>query len=242
MGDLRDVPGQRETRQFRGKLFIHLPPPLLRRLLRDVARRERSRWIAGKVFFELRVNLARIDIADDDEREIVRHVARPVVLQHVLQCELVEDLNLADHRDAIGMPLIGGFEHELPHHPIGIVVEHGELSPDDFLFLAVLLWREGGVHHRVGQNIERARDPFPRHVNPKDGSIEGSIGVDVAALVLHALRDRIGRARPGALEEHVLENMREAGAEMAAFVDAARAAPSLHACDRRAPIGLHDYR
>ena len=160
MGNLRDVPGQREPCQLRGKLFVDLPPSLLRRLLRDVARRERPRWIAGKIFFELCVNLARIDVADDDEREIVRHVARLVILQHVLLRELVEDLNLADHRKAIGMPLIGGFEQELPHHPIGIVIEHGELSPDDFLFLAVFLRRKGGVHHRVGQNIERARDPF----------------------------------------------------------------------------------
>ncbi len=76
MGDLRNVPGQRETRQFRGKLFVHLAPPLLRRLLRDVNRLERPRGIVGKILCELRVDLARIDIADDDEREIVRHVAR----------------------------------------------------------------------------------------------------------------------------------------------------------------------
>ena len=32
------------------------------------------------------------------------------------------------------------------------------------------------------------------------------------------------------------------GAEMRGLVDAARAAPRLHARDRRAPIGLHDDR
>ena len=138
------------------------------------------------------------------------------------------------------MPLVDRPEHEFAHHPIGIVIAHRELAPDHLLLLAVFFRRQSGVHHRVRQNIERDCDAFLRHVDPVNGAIERRVGVDVAALILHALRDGIGRAGLGSLKQHVLENVGKTGAKMSAFVDAARAAPRLHTRDRRAPVVLHD--
>ena len=93
------------------------------------------------------------------------------------------------------MPLISGGEKQLARHPIGIVKAHGEFAPDHFLFLDVLLRRQRGVHHRVGQDVERGGHAGFRDVDPVNRPIEGSVGVDVTADILDALRDRVGRLR-----------------------------------------------
>ena len=140
------------------------------------------------------------------------------------------------------MSLIGGLEKQLPHHPIGIVDPHRELAPDHFLFLAVLLRRAESSSSSRRPECRARCDAFLRHIDPENGAIERSIGIDVAAHVLDFLRDRVGRSRLGSLEKHVLENVRKARAEMLVFVDAAGRAPRLHARDRRAAIFLHDDR
>ena len=133
-----------------------------------------------------------------------------------------------------------GAEQKLPRHSIRIVHSHRELAPNHFLFLAVFLRRQSRVHHRVGQNVERGRDPIFRHVDPINGAIERSVSVDVSANVLDFLRDRIGRTVFRSLEKHVLEDVRQPRAEMLVFIDAAGRAPRLHARHRRAAIFLHN--
>ena len=159
--------------------------------MRNVNRLERFLRIILEEVGELLVHFFRIDIADDDEREIIRNVTRLVILHHLLLRELVVNFDLADHRQAIRMPLIRGGEKELARHPIGIVHAHGEFAPDHFLFLVVFLRRQSRIHHRVGQNIERGRDAVLRHIDPENRAIERRVGVDVTADVLDFLRDRI---------------------------------------------------
>ena len=106
------------------------------------------------------MDLVGIDITDHDKGKIIRHITRPVIFHYVLLRELIEDLNLADDRQAVGMPLVGRPKHEFAHHPIGIVIAHRELTPNHLLLLAVFFRRQSGVHHRVRQSIERDRDTF----------------------------------------------------------------------------------
>jgi hypothetical protein len=54
------------------------------------------------------------------------------------------------------------------------------------------------------------------------------------------LDDRARRPRSRSLEKHMLENMRQPGAEMLVLVDASGATPCLHTDDRRAAILLHN--
>src|SRR4029077_2941355 len=58
--------------------------------------------------------------------------------------------------------------------------------------------------------------------------------------VLDSLRDLISRAGLGSLEQHVLEDVRKAGAKMFTLGRAAGCAPRLHTGHRRAAIFLHD--
>ena len=177
-----------------------------------------------------------------DEREVVRDVARLVILHHLFLCELIVDFNLADHREAVWMSLIRGGKKKQPSHAIGIIHAHGEFAPDHFLFFPVFFRRQSRIHHRIGQNVERGGDTILRHIDPKNGAIEGRVGVNVAADVLNLLCDLVGRSRFGALKKHVLENVRQARAKMRVFIDAPCGTPRLHTCHRRAVIFLHDDR
>ena len=68
MRDLRDVPRERETREFGRELLMHFARPELRRLFRDVERRERLRRIILEEVGELLLHRLRVDIADDRQR------------------------------------------------------------------------------------------------------------------------------------------------------------------------------
>ena len=184
----------------------------------------------------------RIHIADDNKGQIVRNVARFVIIHHLLLRELVINFQLADHRQAIRMLLISGLKGELTRHAIGIIEAHRKFPPDYFLLLDVFIRRQRRVHHCVGQNVERGRHAILRNIDPENGAVERGEGVDITAGILDALRDSVGCARLRSLEEHVLENVRKAGAEMFGFIDAAGATPCLHARYGCAAILLHDNR
>ena len=183
-----------------------------------------------------------IHISDYNEREIVRNVARFVILHHLLLGELVIDFELADDRESIRMPLVGGGKKKQPGHAIRIIHAHGEFAPDDFLLFLIFFRRQGRIHHGVRQNVERRGDAIFRHVDPKNRAIERCVGVDVSADVLDFLRDLIGRSGLGSLKEHVLENVGQARAQILILVDAPRGTQGLHTGHRSAAIFLHDDR
>src|SRR6266478_6291594 len=80
--DLRNVPRQREMRQFRGKFLVHFPPAKLRRFRRNEQGLERFLGIRLEQFGELLPYFFCVDISDYDEGEIVRDVTRFIVLYH----------------------------------------------------------------------------------------------------------------------------------------------------------------
>ena len=229
-------------RQLGGKFLVHFAPAKLRRFRRNEYRLERFLRIRLKQFRQLLSHFFSINISGHDESQIVRDVARFVILHHLLLGELIVDFDLADDREPIGMPLISGCKKKQPSHAIWIIHAHGKLAANDFLFFLIFLRRQSGIHHRIGQNVERGRDAIFRHVDPKNRAIKRSVRVDVTAHALNFLRDLIGRSGLCSLEEHVLENVGQARAEVLVFVDASRGAPSLHACHRRAAIFLNDDR
>ena len=94
--------------------------------------------------------------------------------------------------------------------------------------------------HGIRQDLHRLGRAVRRDVDPIYGPVEAGIGIDVAATVLHLLGNFAAFALFRALEEHVLKDMREAGAEPFAFMNAAGAAPGLHAGHGRTAIFLDD--
>ena len=186
---------------------MHFATAKLRRFGRNEYRLERFLRIGIEQVAQLLLHLFSIDVADNNEGEIIRHVPGLVILHHLLLRKLVVNLQFADDRKPVRVPLISRCKKQQAGHAIGIVHAHREFAPDDLLFFFVLVWWEVGIHHRVGQNLERCTDAIFWDVDPKNRSVERSVGVDVSANVLNALCNLIGRPRFGPLEKHVLENV-----------------------------------
>ena len=228
--------------QFGREFLVHFPATQLWRFPRNKDRLERFLRIGFEEIRQLLAHLVCIDVSHYDKGEIIRNVARFVIPRYLFLRELVVNLYVADYRKAVGMSLVGGGKEEQTGHAVWIIQPHGEFAPDYFLFFRVLHRRQSRVHHRISQNIERSSYTIFRYVRPKNSVVKRRIGVDIPADILDFLRDRIGRSRLCPFEEHVLENVRQAGAEMLVFIDAASGAPRLHTCYRSAVIFLHDNR
>ena len=133
-------------------------------------------------------------------------------------------------------------EHELGALAAGVVKSHRKLAADDLLLLGVFLFGKGGILHGIGQDRDGIRRALLRNIDPVNRAVERSVGVDVSAAVLNLLGDLARRAFFGALEKHVLEDVRQSRAHFFPLVDAPRAAPGLNAGHRCAAILLDDER
>ena len=149
---------------------------------------------------------------------------------------------MADDRLAIRMLAKRRSEQRVPNPIVRVVLRHRDLAQDDVLLLHALVGRQRRVQHRIREQIDRDRRVFAGQVDVIDRAIEGRVGVDVAAVRLDRRRDVASRAPLGALEQHVLEVMREPGAEVAAFVRAPGFHPHLHRRERGGAIGFQNQR
>ena len=234
------MPGERKPRQLGREFVVRFAPAELRRFFRNKNRLERFLRVTFEKVRQLLVHFFAIDVSRHDEGEIVRHVTRFVILHHLLLRELIVNFYLADHREPIGMALIRGREEEQARLTIRVVKTHCELAANDLLLFCIFFRREGRIHHRVGQNCERGLDSILRHIDPKDGAIEGGVSIDVAAHVLDFLRYGVARLRFGSFKQHVFKDVRETGTQFLVLVNAAGAAPRLHARHRCASVFLDD--
>src|SRR6202011_6056966 len=101
MGQLWNVPSEGKSAQLSRELIVRLAATQLRRFLRNKNWFQRFLGIILEIISELLTNFLSIDIAHHDESQIVRHVARLVILHHLLLGELIVDFHLTDDRKAI---------------------------------------------------------------------------------------------------------------------------------------------
>ena len=95
-----------------------------------------------------------------------------------------------------------------------------------------------GLQDDVGEDVERERQVLVEHLDVVAGVFLGGEGVELAADRVDRLRDVLGRAGRGALEEHVLDEMRDA-ALLGGLVARAARQPDADAdrTDVRHPLG-----
>ena len=241
VGDRRDMPDERATRQLGPEFLVRLAASELRWFVRDEKRRLDAPRRTTEPFFRLGKNLHRVDVAGHDEEHVLRGVAGAVVGGEVVAGQAVEDLEMPDDRVPVGAGAEGGREHEFGAHAVGIIEAHGELAADHLLFLGELAVRQGGVERGVGQKFDRGGRAVGRHIDPIDRAVEGGVGIDVAPGLLHGAGDLVGAAFFRALENHVLEQMGQSAAEPLAFMNAAALHPDLHAGHRGGVVGLDQH-
>jgi hypothetical protein len=132
-----------------------------------------------------------------------------VAEQHVLR-ERRHRLGGAQDRPAervIGPVLLG---EELVNQIVGGVLDHLDLFEDHLLLALDLVEREGGMEHQVRQDVEGPRQVLVHHLDVVAGVFLRRERVEVAAHRVELLRDVLGGATFGALEEHVLDEVGDA--------------------------------
>ena len=98
------------------------------------------------------------------------------------------------------------FEHQV----VGRVLGGADLLHDDVLLALKLLRIEGRIGEDVGEHVERERHVGAQHARVIGGGLDAGRGVEIAADRLDLLGDLARGAALGALERHVLEEMRNA--------------------------------
>ena len=109
----------------------------------------------------------------------------------------------------------------------GLIDVHVHLAHDNLFFLFHFFVRQRGVLHDIAENVDGDFASRVRHVDVKDGAVEGRVGVHITARFLDLLIDAAAGPRSGAFEEHMLEHMRHARAQPFTFVNTPGHAPGL---------------
>lgn len=236
-----DGPDEGDAAELGGEFAAQMAVLMLKRFVGDI---DVSHATTGKFLEEFSragENGFRRDGAADDKSQILRSVTFAVVGEHIVARNLVEEVEIADDRMAVGMAGEGGLEDELAELGIGVVAAHGEFAADDFHFLRVFLGGEDGVEDGIGEDFKRGKRVVGGEIDMIDGTVEGGVGVEMAAKVLNLLRHLAVAARGGALEHEMFEEMGKARAEPGCFVDAAGGAPELDRDDWRGEVGLDKH-
>jgi hypothetical protein len=98
----------------------------------------------------------------------------------------------------------------IEHQIVGRVFGCPDLLHDHVLLALEFVRIECGVRENVGQHVERERHIGFQHACVVGGGLKARRGVDVAAHRLDLLGDLARATALGALERHVLQEMRDA--------------------------------
>ena len=93
---------------------------------------------------------------------------------------------------------------------IGIVLVHLDFFEDDAALLCDISGIEHWMQDEIGQHVHGNRKVFIQHFNVETNAFLGGEGVHVAADRIDLASDGFGGACLGALEHHVLDEMRDA--------------------------------
>lgn len=169
-----------------------------------------------------------VERSGDDDEAIVGHVMAGDEGGDVSVGDLIKDGAVTDDGVAEGVFAEGGGLHEVVQGGVRVVMIHGHFPADDVLFAGKFGGVEPSVADHVREDVEVAFGVFGEAVDPVDGAVEGSVGIDVAAALLDVFGDVFGGAFLGAFEEHVFDAVGEASTGPVFLVDGTGANPELN--------------
>ena len=102
------------------------------------------------------------------------------------------------------------FLHEVEDHVLGRIERGRDLLQDHVALAGKLGAIEARGKHDVAQEVEREPQILAQHARVIGGRVDAGGGVELAAHRLDLLGDGLGAATLGALEGHMLEEMRDA--------------------------------
>ncbi len=240
VGDvMRDDHGRQRPRLLdRDALF-----PDHRRLLRDVARHAllRLRDPAVVLLHQAR-RLVGVEVADDRERGVGGHVVAAIERADVVDGGRLEVLHAADDRMLVGMHGERGVVQQLRQAAVWLVLDaHPAFFLDDLALALERVLVDAQRGHPIGLEPQHQRQVLRWRRLPVDRDVLTRLGVGLPADAgdERAVRFRLHVLR--ALEHHVLEQVREAGAPRL-LVLRPDVVPQLHVHDRRGVILRENHR
>ena len=209
-----DVMGDDHRRQRPVLFQLDAPLLRLRRLLRNVARHRavRSRH-APEIPRHQLLRLLRLEVSDEHQRRVVRHVVGPEEIADVGDRRGLEILHAADRRVLVGVDRERLVVDELVQPAVRLVVDaHPALFLDDLPLVLEHVLFDAQRREAIGFEPQHQRQVLRRHRLPEDRRVFVGVGVALPADARDPRRMPLGLDVLRALEHHVLEQVREAGA------------------------------
>ena len=103
------------------------------------------------------------------------------------------------------------FREDLVDQIVGRVLDHLDLFEDHLLLALDVFFGEERIADQIGEDVDGERQMFVEDLEVIAGVFLGRERIDLPADGIHLLRDFFGTPSRSALEEHVLDKVRDAG-------------------------------
>src|SRR5206468_8097981 len=153
-----------------------------------------------------------LEVADRRDDQVPGRIDAPEVITQQLRVERLDRLLRAEDRTAERMILPEALREELVDEVVERVLDHLDLFDDDFLLALDVLGAERRVADDIGEDVDRERQMLVEDLDVVARVLLGGEGVELPADGVDRLCNILGRAARGALEQHVLDEMRDAPA------------------------------
>ena len=150
------------------------------------------------------------DVTRGGEDDVRADVRAAVVAAERAGRDARDHLGPADHRPSERMTAEDGLGGEVVHEVLRVVVHHRDLLEHDLALGVDVV--EGGCEDHVGHRVERLLDPPVGDARVHDGRLARRRGVELPAHPVEELGDLLRGVARRALEEQVLDEVRQAGA------------------------------
>ena len=163
-----------------------------------------------------------LEIAGGGNNDVLGGIGAAEMVAQPLLRERLDALLRPENRPPERVPFPERLRENLVHEIVGRVLDHLDFFEDDFLLALDVDVVEGGTQDDVGQDVDRDRHVLVEHLHVVARVFLGGERVELAADRIDRLRDVLGRARSGALEQHVLDEMSDAALFVRLVARAAR--------------------
>ena len=237
-----NLPGKFNARELHIFEQVADAPGQLQRLNGQRDRRQPRPRHRAEMLGDRSPRLRRVKCAGHHHDQVVGHVTRVVVTEEVVARQGGEHLPVADDGMTVAMLAERRGEQGLAQAVIRIVLTHVDLAQDNLAFPRHFLCRQRGVKHGVREDVDRDSSVLGGQIHVVNRSIKRRVRIDVPAMRLNGQRNLTAGTAGCALEQHVLQEMRQAGAEICPLVNAAGFHPDLNRGDGGGAVGLQQNR
>ena len=166
----------------------------------------------GEPFFDEGAHARVVEVADGGNNQVWGGVGvREIVAQDV-GVQRLDRVRTPENRPAQRVIFPEALREELVHEVVRRVLDHLDLFEDHLLLALDVARAERRIQHDVRQDVHRQRQVLVQHLDVVAGVFLGRERIELPANGVDRLRDVLGGPRRRSLEQHVLDEVRDAAA------------------------------